>query len=455
MRLSALAALLLALFMAFTSHAQDSLSLARQLTTNGKWQLYHRNFFMSTLNRGNLSDYYAWTAGLGLRFESAPYKGFQVAANGFFHGNLSSSDLTEPDSISGSPNRYEIGLVDVENPTQRHLARLEELYLKYNYKKSFVQLGRFILNTPFLNPQDGRMRPSNQGGLWLSWQEWQGWKLQALYLYELSPRSTTRWMSIGESIGRYPTGRQETGQPSQYANNIESPGLILFNAEYQYKEQFNSQLWNTTVLNVANVLFWQNEVYLKKDQDRFTFGLQYIRLDALADGGNADQTKTYLPKGSRSQVFSTRLGWQRGPWSANLNYTHITKEGRFVFPREWGRDPFYTFLPRERNEGLGNVHAIMVQGQFQSAKSPWRAHLGYGHYYLPAATDARLNKYVMSSYGHVLVRSGYQFKGFLRGMSLDFLYVFKHSLVDTQGNPRWTINKVDMHQFNVVLNYVL
>jgi hypothetical protein len=26
-------------------------------------------------------------------------------------------------------------------------------------------------------------------------------------------------------------------------------------------------------------------------------------------------------------------------------------------PREWGRDPFYTFMPRERNEGYGDVNA--------------------------------------------------------------------------------------------------
>ena len=30
-------------------------------------------------------------------------------------------------------------------------------------------------------------------------------------------------------------------------------------------------------------------------------------------------------------------------------------------PREWGKEPFYTFLPRERNEGLGNIHAFTVK----------------------------------------------------------------------------------------------
>ena len=33
----------------------------------------------------------------------------------------------------------------------------------------------------------------------------------------------------------------------------------------------------------------------------------------------------------------------------------------FLMPREWGREPFYTFLPRERNEGLGGVNAWTCQ----------------------------------------------------------------------------------------------
>jgi hypothetical protein len=36
-------------------------------------------------------------------------------------------------------------------------------------------------------------------------------------------------------------------------------------------------------------------------------------------------------------------------------------------PREWGRDPFY-FMPRERNEGYGDVNAIMTKYNTQILK---------------------------------------------------------------------------------------
>ena len=53
------------------------------------------------------------------------------------------------------------------------------------------------------------------------------------------------------------------------------------------------------------------------------------------------------------------MGWKNNRWETTLNYNRITTHGRYLMPREWGRDPFFTFFPRERNEGLGDVHAIV------------------------------------------------------------------------------------------------
>jgi ribonucleoside-diphosphate reductase alpha chain len=44
-------------------------------------------------------------------------------------------------------------------------------------------------------------------------------------------------------------------------------------------------------------------------------------------------------------------------------------------PREWGRDPFYTFLMGERNEGLGDVYAFALKSKYSSAYKKLSAQL--------------------------------------------------------------------------------
>ncbi len=87
-------------------------------------------------------------------------------------------------------------------------------------------------------------------------------------------------------------------------------------------------------------------------------GAQLFRQDAISDGGNADAKKTYITPGSKSMGASFRIAHEWLRTSFNINYTRITADGRFLMPREWGKEPFYTFIPRERNEGTGDVHAL-------------------------------------------------------------------------------------------------
>ena len=79
---------------------------------------------------------------------------------GFYIFNIGSSNLTHPDPLTGQANRYEIGLYDVEDPSnKKDIDRLEEFYLKYSHGKGSIILGRQLLNTPFINLQDGQNAP--------------------------------------------------------------------------------------------------------------------------------------------------------------------------------------------------------------------------------------------------------------------------------------------------------
>jgi hypothetical protein len=137
----------------------------------------------------------------------------------------------------------------------------------------------------------------------------------------------------------------------------------------------------------------------------------------------------------------------------SLNYTRITKEGRYLMPREWGRDPFFTFMPRERNEGMGDVHAIVAKYTRKIPLKRSQATFMLGHMKLPDIRDYNLNKYGFPSYVQANIDLRHQFSGTLTGLELQLMYVHKWGIANDYANPRFQFNKIDMSNINFVVNF--
>ena len=415
---------------------------------------HFRYYFMATDNTSGLSDYYANSVGGGIKYETAPFKGFQFGVSGFFVFNIGSSDLSMPDPKTNQANRYEIGLFDVEDPSNKKVDRLEELYLKYSWKHSHITFGKQLINTPFINLQDGRMRPTEVGGLYGEINDLKNTKIEGGYLYELSPRSTVKWYKTGESIGLYPSGVNPDGTMSGYEGNLESKGIGMLGITEKFGKNISVKVWDVFVENIfTSALLQADYNYPLKGNSKLVAGLQYIRQDAVQDGGNEDPAKTYFKKGGHSQAFGSKLGWENSRWQTSLNYTRITADGRYLMPREWGRDPLFTFLPRERNEGLGDVNAYMARVGYSIPKARLTLQTGIGYYDLPDVTNFALNKYGMPSYTQLNVDVRHEFNGFLKGLEAQLLFVYKGKSGNSYENDKYVINKVDMSSWNVVFNY--
>jgi hypothetical protein len=122
-------------------------------------------------------------------------------------------------------------------------------------------------------------------------------------------------------------------------------------------------------------------------------------------------------------------------------------------PREWGRDPFFTFLSRERNDGLGDVHALVGKLAILLPKNGLKINIGGGYFKLPDVKNFALNKYGLPSYSQLNIDARYEFKGVFKGLEGQFLYVMKFNQGETYNDLRYTFNKVNMSLLNVVLNY--
>lgn len=434
--------------------AKDSTSILHAFKS-GKIEGHFRYFFSVTDNNRGLTDYYANAIGGGLRYETGKFYGFQLGISGFYIFNIGSSDLTKRDSATKQFNRYEIGLFDIENPdNKKDLDRLEELFIKYNYRKSYIKYGRQLINTPFINLQDGRMRPTGVEGLWFEINEVKRLHVEGGWIHAVSPRSTVKWFSAGQSAGAYPMGVNTTGNRSDYAGNIKSKGVFLLGAKIKASEWMNITLWNLFFENVQNSVLLQADLNFKlKQHTSLLGGLQIIRQDAVNDGGNKDQGKTYINKGASAMTAGVRAGVTYKNLEVTANYNHIFKYGRYLMPREWGRDPFFTFLPRERNEGLGNVHAVMGKLNYNFPQQRIKTSIGVGYYKLPDVKNYELNKYGLPSYTQVNVDIRYAFNGIFRGLDAQLLVVAKLNNGELYSDRRFEFNKVNMALYNVVLNY--
>ncbi|MBU3660782.1 MAG: outer membrane porin, OprD family [Flavobacteriales bacterium] len=416
---------------------------------------HFRYYFSSTINQGALTDYYANAIGGGIRYETNKFHGFQFAASGFYFFNIGSSSMTKVDSITGQVNRYEIGLFDIENPNNhKDMDRLEELYLKYNLNHGHLIFGRQLINTPLINLQDGRMRGTGVEGLWMDYELGKKWKFEGGYLYAISPRSTTKWYDVDESIGLYPQGISTSGLKSDYFGNLHSKGIGVLSVKYNPIKNFELQAWDYYIDNILNSALLQAKyTHSLKAENKLVLEGQFIRQDAIKNGGNENQTLTYIDKGAKSMTFGTRVNLKTKKIDYSLAYNRITKHGRYLFPREWGRDPFFTFIPRERSEGFGDVHALVGKIDLKPSKSGFRTSLATGYIWMPDVKNVELNKYGLPSYIHLSLDLRYKFQEFLKGMEAQVLVTSKINQGETYDNQRFVFNKVNMILINVILNY--
>lgn len=410
-----------------------------------------RSFVMGTVNDGLPTDHHAQAFGGSLGFASQRWHGLQFRMSGGYTFDLWSSDLTTPDPITGQANRYEIGLFDATDPRKdNQLAYLQLFQLNYRSRDdhTVVTFGRQELNTPFINAQDGRMHPTLAEGLWLSRRN-KHVRLEAGYLYSISPRSTAGWYTAERSIGLYPTGTDVFGKPSRYAGRTTTAGIAMVGAQWRTSPKVTITGWDMLTNNVSNTAMLQVERGTR--DDRWMAGAMVIRQDRMGTGGNTNDSLAYF-QSDAAMVLSARVRMNLGRFRWQANFTRITADGRYLMPREWGREPFYTFLPRERNEGAGDVHAATVNLIWRT-KSGFRVQADAGRYWLPPVSNARLNKYAMPSYYQFGINTQYQFKGDWQGLAVQLLQLVKLAAPGAVHTTKQAYSKVDLYHGEFIVSY--
>lgn len=419
----------------------------KDIFTRAHFHGHFRNYFMSTYNQGDLRDYYTNATGGAIGFTSGNFKGFEIGVKGIFTYKTFGNVLGNEDPITGKNSKWEYELYDVLNQGNfQDLDRLEELFLKYRFGNSYVSYGKIETEyTPLLNHSDGRMKPFAHRGSWAHLNFTPQHQINLGWINGVSPRATTEWFSIEEGIGLFYNGHQPNGELAEYHEHYPSSGIGVANYNFQ-KNNFSFKFYDLYIDKLINT-FW-TEVGL--DINSFKVGVQYVNQIPMKFNEALPYENRYVQPNENGQVLSSQLGWKNEKLNFAFAYTHAFDSGRFLFPKELGRDHFFTSIPRSRLEGLGNVDVYTIKGEYHPLH---QLHVGVELQQIQGADPNRLqfNKYNVDESFQVNSHIRYEARGFLEGLSFDLLWVYRENQnhIDAQS----IFNKSNFNQLNFVTNY--
>lgn len=455
MKTASLPYMLLLLLSQFSGYSQNfgeenrrEVSQFKDIFTGAQVQGHFRNYFMNTINTGMLKDYYTNATGGAVKIVTKNFKGFEVGAKASFTYETFGADLDMEDPVLGKASKWEYELYDVlDKGNVNGLPRLEELYMRYSFGSSYLSYGRLETEyTPLLNSSDGRMKPFVHQGAWGHFNLHPRHLLNVGWLSGVSPRSTTEWLGLEEAIGLFNNGFQPNGTEARYQGNYPSKGLAVLNYNYS-SNKFNLHVYDFYLDKVHNTVWMEMDYELSN----FNLGMQYVFQSPLRFSEKLSYQNRYLQPHEKARVISSQLGWKNGNFHVALAYTHAFDTGRFLFPKELGRDQFFTSMSRSRLEGLGNVNVYKLQAGFL-IPSP-ELHLGVEFQELkgPQSGNTNFNRYNLDESFQVNTRATYSVSGFMEGLSFDLLWVYRKNRNHTDAAN--SFNKSNYNQFNFVTNF--
>ena len=434
--------------MAGFSHSQENEIAKSRGTLSGQW----RTYYMNTFNNGSLKDFAALAVGGKLKYQYAFTNKFRFGAALYNATNLGIQDLTVPDEATGRLSRYEEGLfdrLDIENDA---IFLLGELYLNYKLPQHEFTLGRMKINSPLINPQDGRMIPTLVQGARYSYTSRKSASISLGVFDQIAPRSTGEFFNIGESIGTYPEGRNIDGNVHRYKGNTTSDFVVLLNSNVTISKRISFDFSNLFVDNIANSAYVKPKY---KINEKIDVEAEWLHQNRVGDGGNVLDSLRYFTSES-SDVLGLKLGYQKQTTKLSLAYNRILANGQFISPREWGREDLFSFQKRERSEGSGDSHALVAHYDtrihLDSDKVQLQSILSVGRHWKPSVLDATMNKYAMPDYTQINVDLFFKFAK-LEHFRPELLLVSKIGQGDIPDNPNFYLNKVDMFHVDLILNY--
>lgn len=400
-----------------------------------------RNFLMSTDNLTG-TDYWADAFAGNLKVEYKPVKHLSIGVSASYLSKVASSDLDGKDWESGKSSKWERELFDLSSPRNIYaVSRLNQFYVKYQKGKSKLLIGKIPIEyTPLINPSDGRMLPIEYGGM--SWNFTSGKsQFDIAFLNSVSMRSNSEWLKMKNAIGVMDNGFQTDGSKSDYLNKNNSAGVVIFHYGRKFRIA-DINFYNIHLDKMLNTCWSQ----LNFNFAKWNFGLIYTYQIPNSYQNQIKYSERYVQPDENGQVASFLFRYKIKNFAWELAYSKAFDTGRFLFPKELGRDQFFTSLPRSRMEGFRNVDILKASVLFHQGK--WSARTDLNISNGASENDFKNNKYNTDDF--------FQWNSFIaykitNKLEVDLLYIIKRNMQTS--NPIAVYQKTNYNQLNLITNY--
>jgi hypothetical protein len=164
-------------------------------------------------------------------------------------------------------------------------------------------------------------------------------------------------------------------------------------------------------------------------------------------------TERYVQPDEQAHVISTKLGRKSDQLDVSAAYLHAFDSGRFLFPRELGRENFYVSQPRSWIDGFGDLDVYMLRARFtpEFIHDTW-FDLRLSYTDGPGTDELTFNKYGLEDFYAATFMIDHKFHGMFEGLDLALLYVGRFSDPKDDIPLEAKAYKYDMHHFNLVAN---
>ncbi len=405
-----------------------------------------RSFSLTTDNRSGYRDFSTIALGGRLGYTTPFYKHFRASARVHYSMELWSNGLMDPDPATGKTSKWELELYDVADPSERRdINRLSEAYIQY--KNNIVELtaGRQPLNTPFLNMRDGRMMPFGFGAVKAKVSQSASSKYELGWVYSATVRGFTDWNDLNSTIGTVGQGRTVDGDAARYLDSTATKGIGYAKYGWKGKDQ-QLQFW-TFFIDRLNTSFWTE---WNGSLNQWSAGIQ-----GLVQVASPNSHYGYLQGNGRSELLSAKLVYAlRKNGKITGAISRITKTGKFLFPRELGREHVFTSMPRNWLEGNGDLWAGSLEWCYR-----WRSSTGLRFrlkgLYINAAptTTYALNKYGIRDHVQLNAQGRYTIPRTADRLEVELLYLIHRTIDATYSDPAREINRNNFQQINLITYY--
>jgi len=395
------------------------------------------------MNEGSLIDFSTIAAGGRLGYNSSNIHGFSVGLSIDYATEIWSTDLLNTDSTGNWNSKWEMELFDITTPERRQdILRLSKAFVNYRNDRLNLRIGRQDLSTPLMNKRDGRMMAFEFGGISGKWKINPKWQSDFGWIRSVGVRSIGSWSGLNEAIGVVGKGRTLEGAKANYQGKTGIDGVGFLGIHWTPNIEHKFEFCNF-YLEGANHTSWFEWNYGLRN---VRFGLQVIKQFPASN-----PSELYLQGSGKSSLLSTTCAYNwSDKFSSSVSATYITSEGKFLFPRELGREKVYTSMTRSWLEGFGNAKLMTLRLKYKTADKRFNQFIGLGMVDAPEVDDYEMNKYGVRDHVHLNIQTRFKPLQSLDQFEVEMLYVFRHNINGEEASEREIFNKTNYHQVNLI-----